>query len=513
MACQALLEAGAQQLAADDIAVSPVADSALEPTSGALKGLGCILIPQRQQAGCKTNRPLNPMTTGNDDRIPTLNVLIVDDEPNIRKTLAVCLESRGHRATAVNNGKDALAEADRQVFDLALVDLRLGTENGLELIPALLDSSPWMKVVVITAYASIETAVEAMRRGASDYIPKPFTPEQVQFVTNRVASMRSMEQRIAALREDLERLHPEVSFSSRNPGTQRTVELSRQVAASEAVVLLRGPSGTGKTVLARAMHGWSRRAGKPFGTVSCPSLSAELLQSELFGHVKGAFTGALQDYPGRVAACEGGTLFLDEIGALPLTIQPGLLRFMQDREYERVGDSRTRKADVRIIAATNTDLDTAVREGRFREDLYYRLNVVPIDLPPLEDRPEDIEILARSMLEFFGAQNHKVFTGFSDEAMNALRSYSWPGNIRELRNTVERAAILCQSDTIRIEHLPAAIAPHDPPLQLGDHVALKIIEENHIRRVIASARTLQEAATILGIDQATLWHKRKQYGL
>jgi NtrC-family two-component system response regulator AlgB len=442
-----------------------------------------------------------------------LSVIIVDDEVNIRKTLRVCLELLGHRVTTVGNVRDALAQADQQVYDLAFVDLRLGSESGLDLIPSLLGICPWIKIVVITAFASIDTAVEAMRRGATDYVPKPFTPEQVQLVTDRVATVRSMEQRIATLKEDLERLHPEVSFTSQHPGMQRAMELARQVAASEAVVLLRGPSGTGKTVLARAIHGWSRRADKPFGTISCPTLSPDLLESELFGHVKGAFTGALRDNPGRVAACEGGTLFLDEIGDLPLSLQPKLLRFIQDREYERVGDHRTRKVDVRIITATNTDLDKAVGEGRFREDLYYRLNVIQIDLPPLAERPDDVEILARNMLEFFGAQNHKVLEGFSDTAIKALRQYSWPGNIRELRNAVERAAILCTADIVQIEHLPASIAPHTPPLELGDHVSLKMVEENHIRRVVASTKTLQEAANILGIDQATLWHKRKQYGI
>ena len=442
-----------------------------------------------------------------------LNILIIDDEANIRKTLTVCLESRGHRVTAVSNGKDARTEADRQVFDLSFVDLRLGAENGLDLIPAILGACPWIKIVVITAYASIDTAVEAMRRGATDYIPKPFTPEQVQIVTDRVATVRSMEQRIATLKEDLERLHPEVSFSSRHPGMQRAMELARQVAASEAVILLRGSSGTGKTVLARAIHGWSNRADKPFGTISCPTLSPDLLESELFGHVKGAFTGALRNNPGRVTACEGGTLFLDEIGDLPLALQPKLLRFIQDREYESIGDQRTKRANVRIITATNTDLDTAVREGRFREDLYYRLNVIQIDLPPLADRPDDVELLAESMLDFFAAQNHKIFKGFSDSAIMALRQYSWPGNIRELRNAVERAAILCTADTVQIEHLPASVVPHIPPIQLGNHVSLKMIEEHHIRRVVATSKTFQEAANTLGIDQATLWHKRKQYGI
>jgi NtrC-family two-component system response regulator AlgB len=453
------------------------------------------------------------MTSINENRISNLNILIVDDEANIRRTLSVCLESRGHRVTAVSNGKDARTEADRQVFDLAFVDLRLGTENGLDLIPALLGACPWIKIVVITAYASIDTAVEAMKRGATEYISKPFTPEHVELVTGRVATFRSMEQRIAVLKEDLERLHPDVSFTSRHSGMQRAVELARQVAVSEAVILLRGSSGTGKTVLARAIHGWSRRSEKPFGTISCPTLSPELLESEFFGHVKGAFTGAHRDNPGRVSACEGGTLFLDEIGDLPLSLQPKLLRFIQEREYERVGDHRTRKADVRIITATNTDLDKAVREGRFREDLFYRLNVIQIDLPPLADRPEDIEILAKKMLNFFSAQNHKTFVGFSDEAINALRRHSWPGNIRELRNAVERAAILCNNDIVRIEHLPASINPQKPLIQLGDRISLKVIEENHVRRVIASTKTLQEAADVLGIDQATLWHKRKLYGI
>jgi NtrC-family two-component system response regulator AlgB len=440
-----------------------------------------------------------------------LHVLIVDDEANIRKTLTVCLESAGHRVTAVGNTKDALVEANRQVFDLAFVDLRLGTESGLDLIPALLAACPWLKIVVITAYASVDTAVEAMRRGAVDYIPKPFKPDQVILVTERVAAVRGMEQRIATLQEDLERLNPEITFSSHHPGMQRAIELARKVAQSDAVVMLRGPSGTGKTVLARAIHRWSSRAGKPLGVVSCPSLSAELLESELFGHVKGAFTGAVRDNPGRVASCEGGTLFLDEIGDLPLSIQPKLLRFIQDREYERVGDQQTRRADIRIIAATNTDLDQAVKEGRFREDLYYRLNVIQVVIPPLHDRPEDVEALAKNMLAFFGAQNHKAFRGFVEEALNALREYPWPGNIRELRNVVERAAILCSSDLVGVEHLPDTISPHAPPVRLGDPVALAVVEENHIRRVLAATKSLQEAADILGIDQATLWRKRRQF--
>jgi two-component system, NtrC family, response regulator AlgB len=401
-----------------------------------------------------------------------LNILIVDDEINIRKALSICLESRGHRVVSVSNTKDAVIEIDRQVFDLAFVDLRLGTSNGLDLIPVFQAKCPWIKVVVITAYASVDSAVQAMRLGAVDYIAKPFTPEHVDLVTGRISDLRTMEQRVASLKEDLERLHPQVIFSSHHPGMQRAIELARHAAPSEAAIMLRGPSGTGKTVLAKAIHAWSRREKKPFGVVSCPTLNPELLESELFGHMKGSFTGASRDYSGRVAACEGGTLFLDEIGDLPLSIQPKLLRFIQDREYERVGDHQTRRADVRIIAATNLDLEGKVKEGAFREDLYYRLNVIQIDLPSLAERPDDVEFLSNHMLTFFGAQNHKIFKGFSTDALSALRNYPWPGNIRELRNVVERVAILSTSEIVGVENLPGSIIPRTAPVQLGSPVSI-----------------------------------------
>ncbi|MFZ4801471.1 MAG: sigma-54-dependent transcriptional regulator [Chlorobium sp.] len=443
----------------------------------------------------------------------SLNVLIVDDETNIRKTLTVFMESRGHRVKAVSNSRDAYAEAEQQVFDIAFVDIRLGTESGLDLVLSLLNACPWIKIVVITAYASIESAVEAMKRGASDYIAKPFTPDQLELITARLAKVCGMEMRLASLQEDLNRMHPEVYFTSRYPSMQRAIELSRQVATSDALVLLRGPSGTGKTVLARSIHNWSQRKEGPFGVVSCPSLSPELLESELFGHIKGSFPGAVRDKPGRVTFCEGGTLFLDEIGDLPLSIQPKLLRFIQDREYEPIGDHQTHKADVRIIAATNTNLDQAVREGDFREDLFYRLNGIQIVLPPLAGRPDDVEQLALNMLQFFAAQNLKNLDGLTEQARISLRLYSWPGNIRELRNVMERAVILGKKGQIGIELLPESIVSKTHPVRIGDHITLDVIEETHIRRILASSKSLQEAADILGIDQATLWRKRKQYGI
>jgi NtrC-family two-component system response regulator AlgB len=443
--------------------------------------------------------------------IGPLNILVVDDEANIRKTLSVYLESEGHRVIGVSNFQDALAEASRRSFDLAFVDLRLGIQDGLDLIPALLASTPGLKIIVITAYASIDTAVEAVRRGATDYIPKPFTPAQIGLAVRKAFEMRTLEQRVASLQEDLGRDRPEIDFATTSPAMERAINLARQAAPSEATILLRGESGTGKSVLARAIHAWSRRADRPLGVVSCPSFPSELLESELFGHAKGAFTGAVRDFPGRIAACEGGTLFLDEIGDLPLALQPKILRFVQDKEYERVGDPVPRRADVRLIAATNLDLDRAVKEGRFREDLYYRLAVIPIDIPPLRERPDDVEALALRLLAFHARANHRTFAGFTEDALRLLRDYPWPGNVRELRNVVERATILCRAERIGVEFLPSGLQPAESAPKIGDKVSLEKVEEQHIRRVLASAKSLQEAADILGIDQATLWRRRKKY--
>jgi len=444
---------------------------------------------------------------------PPLNILVIDDEANIRKTLSICLETEGYRVTATGKPEDALAEASRRSFDIAFVDIRLGAVSGLDLIPALLATSPRLKIVMITAYASIDTAVESVRRGAADYIPKPFTPAQITLAVKKVFEVRTLEQKVAALSEDLGRSRLEEDFTTTSGVMERALDLARQAAPSEATILLRGESGTGKSVLAKAIHTWSRRTSMPFSVLSCPSLSPELLESELFGHVKGAFTGAVRDNPGRISSCDGGSLFLDEIGDLPLSLQPKLLRFVQDKEYERVGDYATRHADVRIIAATNIDLEKSVREGRFREDLFYRLNVIQIEIPPLRSRPDDIVVLANRLLAFFGRNCHKSVQGFAAEAMELLKGYGWPGNIRELRNVIERAVILCRSERVGVGDLPDNLEAGETPVKLGDPVSLDKIEEEHIRYILAATRSLQEAAAVLGIDQATLWRRRKQYGI
>jgi NtrC-family two-component system response regulator AlgB len=442
-----------------------------------------------------------------------LNVLVVDDETNIRKTISICLEIEGCQVRSVSNFDDAVNEIKQNVFDVAFLDLRLGTKNGLELIPYLQFHSPKAKIVIITAYASIDSAIEAIRKGATDYIPKPFTPAQIKMIISKINEIGDMQRQIEYLKSSLTASVPEIDFSTKSAAMQKVIAVAREAAIASANILLKGESGTGKTVLAKAIHDWSPRSGKPFLSVSCPSLSAELLESELFGHAKGSFTGALKDYPGRISLAQEGTLFLDEIGDLPLAIQPKLLRFIQEKKYERIGENITRNADVRLIAASNIDLGKAVAQGRFREDLYYRLNVVEIEIPPLRERKEDIAAIAGNMLFFFGRSNHRTYKGFSAEALEILKKYTWPGNLRELRNTIERITIFCKNEIVGKECLPEKICESEEIPRLGDAVYLEKIEEIHIRRILATTTSLQQAAETLGIDTATLWRKRKKYGI
>jgi two-component system, NtrC family, response regulator AlgB len=445
-----------------------------------------------------------------------MRVLIVDDEPNIRRTLRAALEAMGHAVQEAATGAEALRGVERQPCDAALVDLRLGGESGLDLLESLRAQWPRLAAVVITAHASIDTAVEAMRRGAFDYLPKPFTPAQVRAVLERVARVQRLRDRVDDLAERVRAEVPEAELDSPDPLLRRVLELARKVAPTEAVVLIRGENGTGKGVLARALHAWSPRADRPFVTVSCPSLSPDLLESELFGHARGAFTGAVRDAPGKVAAAEGGTLFLDEVGDLPPPLQPKLLRFLQERRYERVGEVTTRAADVRLLAATNRDLEAAVAAGTFREDLLYRLNVVELILPPLRQR-SDVLPLAEHLLAFFARQTGRRLDGFTAEARAALARHAWPGNLRELRNAVERAAILAAGPEVGLADLPERIS-HDPggpagPFEAGARLTLEQLEIEHIRRTLADSPSLDAAARTLGIDPSTLYRKRKQYGL
>ncbi len=444
-----------------------------------------------------------------------MNFLLIDDDPNLRKSLRLALETMGHRVTEAHDGTKAQELLGHSLFDVALLDLRLGREKGLDVLPALLRLAPGLPVVVITAYATIETAVEAMRRGAFDYLPKPFTPDQLRLVLDRVVRIRRLQSHVEELEEQVRSIVPEADLQTQEPAMKQTLEVAFRAAPTEATILLRGDSGTGKGVLAQAIHARSLRATAPFITVSCPSLSAELLESELFGHVRGAFTGAVQDTVGKVAAAEGGTLFLDEIGDLPLVMQPKLLRLLQEKRYERVGETRTHASDVRILAATNRDLQTAVAAGTFREDLWYRLNVIEVTLPPLRQRRKDILPLAEHLLQFFARQAGRPISGFTEEARDAVLQYPWPGNVRELRNAIERGVILASGPQVGLADLPAQIGAALPSgtLEIGGAVTLEQLEAEHIRRILATTGTMEQAATLLGIDPSTLYRKRKRYGL
>jgi two-component system, NtrC family, response regulator AlgB len=443
----------------------------------------------------------------------SMRILVVDDERNIRNTFRLAIESFGHDVEVASSA-DAAIQLLKTAggFDVAFLDLKLSQESGLDVLSALLEISPRLTVVMVTAFASIETAVEAMRRGAFDYLPKPCTPEQIRQVLNRAEKTRRLENRVAELESRLSSETPDIDLETESPAMRKVIDVANRAASSEATILLLGESGTGKSVMARTIHQQSPRYGHAFVTVSCPSLSRELLESELFGHVKGAFTGALSDTWGKVAAADGGTLFLDEIGDLPLEVQSRLLRLLQEREYERVGETRPRKADVRVISATNHDLKAAVGQGKFREDLYYRLNVISLTMPPLRERIVDIPRLAGRMLAFFAGHAGKPATTLSPEASAALERHPWPGNLRELRNVIERAVILATGDSIGVADLSESVQPSSE-LHLGGRFTLEAIENEHIRGVIASARSLDEAADVLGIDPATLYRRRRKLDL
>jgi len=451
---------------------------------------------------------MNPGTPS----VRPLRVLVVDDERNIRSTMRLCLEGLGCSVAEAATPEAALAALAQGPLDLAFVDLRLGTQSGLELLPKLLAAHPGLDVVLITAYATFDTAVEAIKRGARDYLPKPFTPAQVRHVVERLHGQRDLSRKVSELEARLAEAVPEATLETASPVMRAALGLVTRAAASDASVLLRGESGTGKGVLAHLLHSLSARSARPFVTVNCPTLSEQLLASELFGHARGAFTGAVKDQQGRVELAEGGTLFLDEVAEMSPALQAQLLRFLQEKQFERLGEGRTRRADVRVVAATNRNLEKDVTEGRFREDLLYRLNVVEVHLPALRERPEDILPLARRFIEFFGraAKRHRVELSQATEA--ALLAHAWPGNIRELRNALERALIVWPAEVIEPQALPERILPSPSKgLSLGGAFTLEEIEREHILRVLARAPTLEEAARILGIDESTLWRKRKKY--
>jgi NtrC-family two-component system response regulator AlgB len=437
-----------------------------------------------------------------------LRILIVDDEANIRTTLSMCLEVDGHFVVAHGNIHDAFEEVARNAFDLIFLDLRLGMDNGLDFIPRLVHENPWARVIVITAYASVDTAVEAMKRGATDYLPKPFEPAQVQLLTQKVAERRRLELKVESLQHALGAMDPEVDFPTTDPAMRQTLDLARQIAPSNAAVLIRGEIGTGKARLARAIHEWSSRAAAPYAAISCQAISGEALEADLFG-LSSPGTIYLQK-SGRVAFCDGGSLLLDEVGEIPMRLQPKVLRLVREKEYERQDDFTRRTSDIRFIATTTANLTEAAARGSFRADLLLALDIIELTVPPLRQRQEDIKLLAERYLAFFGRENHRPIAGFTPDALHTLQRHAWPGNVRELRNVIERAVLLCTGDFVDVNHLPPNLSNSSPSYNVGDLVDLQTIQELHIQRVIDASRSVRRAASILGIDPATLYRRMKR---
>ena len=449
-----------------------------------------------------------------------MDFLVVDDDKTFRDAACLLIEEEGHKARPAGSGSAALADLEEDAFDAVLLDVKLGGENGLDLLPRVLRSRANLPVVMLTVQGHVDTAVEAMRRGAADFLEKPFLREQFHRVLARVQRVNQMSRNIERLEQEVKETqsqNPELLLDFASPPMRDIMEVLARAARSPASILLLGESGTGKSALARVVHQQSRLRDKPFVTVSCPSLSKELLESELFGHVIGAFTGAVKDRWGKVKAAAGGTLFLDEIGDLPMEIQPKLLRLLQEREYERLGENITRTADVRIIAASNRDLRKRMAEGLFREDLYFRLNVIAVEMPPLRSRPGDLQRFAAHYLKHFAEQFGRNVTGFSGGAMARINACAWPGNLRELRNAIERAVILSLQDVIEADDLPlnpdGKTPDGEPAPQPGDLISLEKLQDSHIRRVLERTGSIAEAARVLGIDDATIYRKRKKAGL
>jgi DNA-binding NtrC family response regulator len=388
-------------------------------------------------------------------------VLVIDDEPVLQDVLGSLLKGDGFeylQATTAADGERVLREEE---VDVVLLDLMLPDRSGLELLPDIKEFDPHLPVVVITAYSSVESAIEAMRRGAFHYVPKPFKNEEVLHLVRRAAERRALLVENLELRSRLEGMGEIVGTSRR---VEEVFELMRRAAPARSTILVVGESGTGKELVARAIHRLSPRGDGPFVPVHTSAIPADLLESTLFGHVKGAFTGAVNARKGLIEAAHNGTLFLDEVGTISLDTQTKLLRVIQEREIRRVGSVEAKAVDTRLVAATNTDLWQEVQAGNFREDLYYRLNVITIEMPPLRERNDDIPLLATHFLRVYSEENQREVEGFSSAAMDALTAYHWPGNVRELENAVERAVVLCRQDTIELDELPQAVRGDAPGL-------------------------------------------------
>jgi DNA-binding NtrC family response regulator len=442
-------------------------------------------------------------------------VLVVDDEANARNALAELLRDEGYITEVAGDGQHALRALESFDADVVLTDLKMPVMDGLKLLELAKPRAPHTAFVVMTAFGSIDTAVDAIKRGAENYLTKPLDLDAVSVLVMRAVEKAKLSRETVALRERLEQRFSVGNILGDHPSMQQLVKTIVQIAPSRATVLVHGESGTGKELIAAAIHQNSPRKDKPFVRLNCAALAESLLESELFGHEKGSFTGAQTRREGRFKQADGGTLFLDEISEIPMSMQVKLLRFLQERQFERVGGNETLSVDVRIVAATNRDLRERVKSGSFREDLFYRLNVVQLDVPPLRARKSDIPTLAHHFLRRFSEENGRDIRGFSDEALRSILTYPWPGNVRELENAIERAVVMCSGNEIGSEHLPARSG--DATLEMGilvPGITLDELERVAILQALeAASGSTSKAAEMLGVSRRKVQYRLKEWGL
>ena len=448
-------------------------------------------------------------------------ILVVDDQRPLRQTMVIALSRAGHTVDEAGSGEEAVRRVDETLYDLVITDLKLGDKDGLAVLEAVKARDQDTEVLLVTAYGTIESAVQALKAGAHDYLTKPLTPERLLHAVDLALERRHLRTEVRFLERRLEDPNDPVELLGQSERFQRLLEIVREWAGSDSTILLTGETGTGKDVVARAIQRQSPRRGRPFVVVNCATIPDDLFESELFGHVRGAFSGATSSRKGLCSEADGGTLFLDEVGELPLQVQPQLLRFLETGEVRPIGQNRSVRVDTRVIAATNRNLLHMIRAGEFREDLYYRLNVLPLELPPLRERREDVLPLAEHFLSRFARRLGRPVREIGKKAGLVLRSYDWPGNIRELENVIERAVMLSRGTELRPEHLfmPGADPTRVPRLGepgqgLGDAIPLTDLERLHILAVLKRCQGSQkQAMQVLGISKSTLWRKLKEYGV
>ncbi len=442
-------------------------------------------------------------------------ILIVDDEPDICKALEFLLKREGYAVTSVNSGEDAIENLKTESFDVIITDLKMGRVDGMTVLEKSKEINPDMPVIMMTAFASIESAVEAMKKGAADYIVKPFLNEEIKLTIKKVIEQKKIINENIALKQQISQRIACKDFVANSESMLNIVETLEKVIPTKSNIMILGESGTGKGLIAEMIHCNSPRRDKPFISINCSAIPEGLLESELFGYKKGAFTGAVSDKLGLIPLAHEGTLFLDEIGDMPTNLQAKLLKVLEAGEVYPLGDTRPRIVDVRIISATNADVESKIKEGKFREDLYWRLNVIEIKIPPLRERKDDIEILARHFTSKFSEEHGKNIKGVDKDALALLLEYSWPGNVRELSNVIERAVVLAETDRITAVNLPDKLKKiehdaHSSTLKtyIGDY------EKSLLIRLYESHnRNKEETAKALGIDLATLYRKFKKYGI